>query len=107
MSVISINGNELDPLAPAPHATGLRLLVPDAKHSNYILLQSKDGPLTDDEKSRLTGLGVIIHEYVSENTYLCGYKPTDLVSIRSLPFVHYVNVYAKEFKVAKSLKPSP
>ena len=46
----------------------------------------------------------MIHEYVSDNTYLCGYKPTDLSKIRALPFVVWANVYLQGFKVAPALR---
>jgi hypothetical protein len=49
-----------------------------------VLVQS-DTPLTEEQKTQLSGLGIAIQEYVSENTYLCGYKPTDLSAVRALP----------------------
>ena len=105
-AIISINGNELDPSQATPYATGLRLLVSDAKHSNYILIQS-DGPLTPEQKTTLSALGVVIHKYVSENIYLCGYNPSDIAIIGALPFVVYATVYSQELKIAKHLKTPP
>ncbi len=102
MSQIKINGVTFDPrgtnavrLAAAPAAK-------DAANSDYILIQTK-APLTAEQKRELEGLSVHIQEYVSENTYLCGYKPADLGVIRALPFVDWANVYMTGFKIAPSL----
>ncbi|KAH6975767.1 hypothetical protein EDB80DRAFT_867777 [Ilyonectria destructans] len=45
-----------------------------AEGSNYILIQTNN-PLTKDIKKELTNKQVVIQEKVSDNTYLCGYKP--------------------------------
>jgi hypothetical protein len=104
MARITINGISLDPVAQgaALHTAGL--VAADASQSDYILIQSA-APLADAQRDRLTALGVTIQEYVSDNTYLCGYKGTDLASIRALPFVTWADVYLRGFKVAASLRP--
>ena len=91
MARITINGVSLDPIA---HAQALRLAgleSADASTSDYILIQTT-APLSPDQTTALANLGVIVQEYVSENTYLCGYKGTDLTQIRALPFVTWANV---------------
>jgi hypothetical protein len=104
MVLITINGISLDPAAQ-PHALRIAgLESPDASKSDYILVQTS-APLLHEQKDVLANLGVVIREYVSENTYLCGYKETDLTEIRALPFVTWVNVYLREFKIAPNLKP--
>jgi serine protease AprX len=106
MSRITINGVSLDPVAHA-QALGLAgLTSPDASTSDYILIQTS-APLTPAQSDQLAGMGVDIHEYVSDHTYLCGYKGTDLASIRALPYVIWVNVYLRGFKVAPSLRSQP
>lgn len=45
-----------------------------------------------------------IQEYVSKNTYLCGFKGTDLQRIRNLPYLSWVNVYLDLFVVQSNLK---
>jgi hypothetical protein len=102
MSVITINGNSFDPAGNAVHAFGLESV--DASQSNYILIQTSGGPLKREQKEALREKDVKIHEYVSKDTYLCGYKPEDLSAIRDLDFIQYANVYLPEFVVQPSLK---
>jgi subtilisin family serine protease len=105
MSRITINGVSIDPVV---HAEGLQLAgftSADASTSNYILIQTR-APLTPEQKNELAGMGVVIHEYVSENTYLCGYKPTDLSAIRARSYVSWADVYLRGFKVAPNLRPA-
>ena len=105
MARITINGVSLDPIVHA-QAFGLAGLESvDASASDYLLLQTV-APLSPDQTADLTKLGVVVQEYVSENTYLCGYKGTDLAKIRALPFVTWVNVYLRGFKVAPNLRPA-
>ena len=99
MSAITINGN-IDSRGPDQDPG---IVAENASDSNYILVQTS-APLSEEEKTQLRNLKVIIQQYVSTNTYLCGYKPTDLDQIRSLPFVTHANVYLKQFKVSASLK---
>jgi serine protease AprX len=102
MSRITINGISFDPAGPTVAAA--RAASPDTSKSNYILVQTK-APMTDAEKAQLTGAGAVIQEYVSESTYLCGYKAADLTAIRALPFVTWAGVYMQGFKVNPSLRP--
>ncbi|THC96005.1 hypothetical protein EYZ11_004504 [Aspergillus tanneri] len=103
MSVISFNGNNLDPEAQRPVLRALGLELEDASKSDYILLQSVE-PLSIDQEVELEKLGVDIHEYVSKNTYLCGFKDANLQPIRTLRYVSWVNVYLNLFVVESSLK---
>jgi hypothetical protein len=105
MSRITINGVTLDPIADARAFEGSGLASADASGSDYILIQSR-APLTPQQTGELGRMGVDIHEYVSDNTYLCGYKGTDLNGIRSLPYVAWADVYLREFKVPPSLRAS-
>jgi serine protease AprX len=102
MSRISINGISFDPTGPS--AAAVAADSPDTSKSNYILLQT-NAPLSNADKATLAGLGVAIQEYVSENTYLCAYKPSDLSAVQALPFVSWAGVYLKGFKVNPSLRP--
>ena len=104
MARITINGISLDPVAHAQDLATAGLASPDAAESDYILIQTS-APLTTAQKDELGGMGVAIQEYVSENTYLCGYKGTDLARIRALPYVTWANVYLRGFKVAPNLRP--
>jgi len=106
MARITINGISLDPVAQAEGLSAASLTSADASQSNYVLIQT-DGPLTEEQKAELTNLGVAIHEYVPENTYLCGYQPTDLQAIRALPYVVWADVYLQGFKIAPSLQAAP
>jgi serine protease AprX len=103
MSLITINGVSLDPTSTA--AVAAKVASTDASQSDYILLQTA-GPLTETQQADLTKTGALIHEYVSENTYLCGYKPTDLSPVRKLPFVTWASTYLRGFKVRPSLRSS-
>lgn len=104
MSRIVINGISLDPTAP--NAAVAALSVSDASKSNYILVQTKE-PLSDADKQALKAVGVEIQEYVSPNTYLCVFKPTDLGPVRSLSFVSWAGIYHHDFKISPALRPTP
>ncbi len=104
MARITINGISLDPVTQGQALQVAGLASADASKSDYILIQTT-APLSPDQKDQLTKLGIIVHEYVSDNTYLCGYKPTDLAKVRTLPFVVWAEVYLVAFKVAAGLRP--
>jgi serine protease AprX len=103
MARITINGVSLDPIADARTLSLTGLVSANAEASDYILIQVT-APLTSDQTDELASMGVVVQEYVSENTYLCGYKGTDMTSIRALPFVTWANIYMKGFKVAPNLR---
>lgn len=103
MAQITINGVSIDPLAQSAAMADAGLESVDASHSNYLLVQT-NGPLNADEKKQLTDLGVLIQEYVPENTYICGYGASDLDAIRALPFVAWAGVYLQGFKIPPSLR---
>jgi serine protease AprX len=105
MALITINGVSLDPSTDAQALNLAGLESADASASDYILIQTI-APLSSDQTDELARLGGVVLEYVSENTYLCSYKGTDLTSIRSLPFVTWANVYLRGFKVAPNLRPA-
>jgi serine protease AprX len=105
MARITINGVSLDPVADS-HALGLAGLVSaDASTSDYILIQTR-APLAQDQRDQLANMGVVIHEYVSDNTYQCSYKASDLAQLRALPYVAWVDVYLRGFKIAPALRSS-
>src|SRR5580700_11987390 len=95
MSRITINGISIDPTVPGPATAAMAKT--DASQSDYILIQTT-APLTDAQRAQLEKLGVVIHEYVSENSYLCGYKPKSLAKVRALKFVAWAGVYMQDFK---------
>lgn len=103
MSVITINGVSVDPLAPQRGLSSTLFHATDAAASDYILIQTAE-PLTGGQKEELAKKDVQILEYVPDDTYLCWYKGTDLAGIRSLPFITWANVYMEGFKIAPSLK---
>ncbi len=103
MALITINGVSLDPLAQGPALKAAGLEPADASGSDYVLIQTQ-APLTAAQKAQLTGMGVVIHEYVPEHTYLCGYRPIDLSGIRALPFVAWAGIYPRGFKIGRSLR---
>lgn len=84
MATITVNGNTVDPQTD-------NVFTPDAKESNFILVQGH-APLTIDQKDVVKELGVQIQEYVAENTYLCRYLPEELEELRQLSFVNTANV---------------
>src|SRR5215218_8711343 len=105
MALITINGVSFDPIADAQALNLAGLESADAEASDYILIQTT-APLSPEQTEELAKLGVVVQECVSENTYLCSYKGTDLTSIRSLPFVTWANVYLRGFKIAPNLQPA-
>lgn len=102
LTPISINGNTLDPAAPAVKAAGFG--TGDAADSNYILIQA-NGALTKENKDELEKLKVGIKELVSDSTYLCRYEPADLKDVRELDFVKWANIYPTHFVVSSTLRP--
>jgi hypothetical protein len=101
---ITINGVSVDPLEDSDRLQAAGLASEDASHSDHILIQSFE-PLTPEQQVELAGAGVVIHEYVSPNTYLCGYKDADLAAIRERPYVAWADVYLRQFKIASTLRP--
>src|SRR5262249_55635764 len=90
-----------DPTAPGPQTAALAKI--DASKSNYVLVQTI-GPLTEAERAQLQKLGVVVHEHVSENTLLCGFKPKSLAKVRALKFVAWAGVYMQGFKIPRNLR---
>ena len=105
MARITINGISIDPVKHAPALAAAHLISPDASGSDFILVQAS-APLTQAQRTQLQGLGAEILEYVPEDTYICRYRPTDLGPIRALPFVSWVNVYLRGFKISPVLRPA-
>src|SRR5215470_3683883 len=101
MARITINGISLDPTAPGPAAAALAKT--DASDSDYILIQTA-APLTEAQRGQLQKLGAAVHEYVSENTYLCTFKPKSLIKVRALKFVTWASVYMRGFKIPPNLR---
>lgn len=102
MAKISINGVTVDPLKQERALAAASLHAADATHSNYILIQTAQ-PLNKEMKRKLKNLGVVILEYVPDDTYLCNYAGTDLQQIRSLSYVVWANTYMRGFKIAPTL----
>ncbi|KAK2814055.1 hypothetical protein FQN50_000459 [Emmonsiellopsis sp. PD_5] len=104
MPLISINGNEIDPHQQANALSAFGLKYDNAAGSDYILIQTSADPLSTEQEAELERLGVLVQEYVSQNTYLCYYKPHDLSAIRELPFIGYADVYLNVFVLQSDLK---
>lgn len=101
---ISINGNTIDPGAPAVQALGLG--KGNAADSNYVLIQTEQ-VLNKAQKNDFSRLKIAIKERVGDSTYLCRFEPTDLEPIRALDFVKWVAVYPTNFVVSSKLKSAP
>lgn len=93
MASITVNGNTIVPIGSTgeewtvnANDQGKVRSAPDAKDSNFILVQV-DRVLTIAEKGVLADHQVEIQEYVAEKTFLCRYEPDDLEALRLLPFV--------------------
>ncbi|MFD3684157.1 S8 family serine peptidase [Nocardiopsis sp. NPDC058631] len=104
MARIEINGFSFDPVAQAEQVGLASREAPDASQSNYVLVQAQE-PLSEEQRSQLAALGAEIHEYVPDNTYMCGYQPSGLGEIRALPFVVWADVYFPGLKIPPSLRP--
>ena len=105
MTRITINGVSLDPVRQSRALAAAVPEVEDASRSNYVLVQTRE-PLSTDDQAALADLGCVVHEYVPDDTYLCGYASSDLAAIRSLPFVTWAGVYLRGFKVNPTLRPT-
>src|SRR5450432_248838 len=100
---ITINGVSLDPASGTPRVAAMG--KGNASKSDYILVQSAE-PMTGEQLARLAKAGAVVHEYVSDNTYLCGFKETGLAKVRGLPFVLWAGVYDTAFKIPPSVRPA-
>jgi serine protease AprX len=105
LASITINGITIDPTNQASALVAANLISVDASQSDYILVQAK-GPLTKEQRAKLSELGAEILEYVPENTYICRYSPSDLAPIRALQFVSWANVYLQGFKISPTIRPT-
>ncbi|MFE5913078.1 S8 family serine peptidase [Streptomyces wedmorensis] len=103
MARITINGVTVDPLLQSEELAAASLVSEDASSSNYLLVQTTHPP-TAEEKEQLSALGVVIQEYVPDDTYLCGYRRSDLEAVRALPFVAWADVYLNGFKIGQTLR---
>lgn len=103
MARITINGVSIDPLKQVLAMAAANLTQQDASASDFILIQTK-APLTKDQREQLLALGAEVLEYVPEDTYICHYKPNDLTPIRALPFVAWVNIYLRDFKISPMIR---
>jgi serine protease AprX len=106
MAKITINGVSFDPQAQGAALAAANLFATDASQSNYLLIQTKQ-PLDKKQKEELAGKGIVILEYVPENTYLCYFKPIHLNDIRALPYIEWANVYMRGFKINPALATLP
>ncbi len=100
---ITVNGVSLDPSSSVPRAAAIGKA--NASKSDYILVQSHE-QMTGEQLARLAKAGAVVHEYVSDNTYLCGFKSTGLAKVRGLPFVAWVGVYDTAFKIPPGVRPA-
>jgi len=105
MAQITINGVTVDPLTQGRALAAANLHAATAADSDYILIQT-DQPLDKAQKTELTNMGVVILEYVPEDTYLCNFTGTDLDQVRALSHVAWANTYMQGFKIAPTLKPA-
>ena len=103
MAPITINGNTIDPAAPAITPSGADAAKTAASH--HILLQAP-GPLSPAQKDQLRDEGVVLDEYISANTYLCHYGQSGkgLDKIRNLNFV--AQPYPDDVVISAGLKES-
>lgn len=106
MATITINGNSFDPLAEQAEVNFLGPDGVDVTGSNYILLQTREPP-TKEQKKQLRQLDVEILEYVSNDSYIAYYPPTDLSPLRDMPFIRWAGVYPHKVKVEPALRPQP
>src|SRR5919106_1136482 len=106
MARITVNGITVDPMVQGPALAAANLEAADASGSNYILIQTRE-PLNKDQNAELAATGVVILEYVPDDTYICYFEPSNLNEIRTLPYVAWANVYMGGVKVAPSLLPVP
>ncbi|CUU56252.1 Subtilase family protein [Parafrankia irregularis] len=105
MARITINGITLDPVT---EAAGLRSVIPDPEDvadTKYVLVQTRR-PVAEQERARLTDLGVKIQQYVPENTYKCRYEPDDLGPVLAEPYVAWAGRYLPDFKLPATLRPT-
>ena len=100
---ITINGNSIEPTLHGPGRQLSSLDAPNASGTKYILIQT-EGRLTSGQKEELRSSGVVIEQYVSEDTYLCEYDPSDLDTLRSKDYVNYANIYLQQLKVNPRVK---
>jgi hypothetical protein len=102
MARFTINGVDYDP--PTGGTADTRQA--DEPRSNYALVQT-GGPLDEQDRRQLEGAGVVIHEYVGGDTYLCGLRGGNLDRVRAIPSVVWADVFGRAFKIAPDLREVP
>jgi serine protease AprX len=103
MKPITINGITIDPSAPQATLNALALNNKTAQDSDYLIVQVKQ-PLAKEQRAELEAVGVVILEAVPGDAFICYFPKTDLVPVRALSFVDWVELYPKAVKVSPSLR---
>ncbi|KAK4212053.1 peptidase S8/S53 domain-containing protein [Rhypophila decipiens] len=86
---ISVNGQNL---SPESQKAGGVMFKESASGSNYLLIQFAELPDAEQEAALRT-LRVQFCRIIHPNSWLARFKPTDLSTVRQLPFVIYANAY--------------
>ncbi|KAM7219569.1 Peptidase S8/S53 domain containing protein [Rhypophila decipiens] len=86
---INVNGHNL---SPESQKAGGGMFKESASGSNYILIQFAELPNAEQEAA-LRALRLQFCQIIHPNSWLARFKPTDLSTVRQLPFVIYANAY--------------
>ena len=78
-------------------------LPSSASRTDHILVECHD-VLTAKNKRKLREQGIIIQEYVGNETYLCQYSPTNLAQLAEiLPLIRNAVIYPTKLKLSDEL----
>ena len=102
MPSITINGITVDTDEHAAEVHSLGLQPEQPPQFDHILIHT-EAPLTTEQREQVAAVGAEVQEYVSPNTYLASYTPTDISAVTALPFVDWADEYLNVFKIPPTL----
>ena len=99
MAPITINCNtiDLDPVALPGYFSS------DASQSNYIIIQLAADRLSQEQLTILRAMKINVQEFLGYGHYLCRYAPSDLDTVKKLPWIKQAIIYHSDFKIHPKL----
>jgi len=99
---IRLKNVTFDPLSTtSPPAPSLEQAADSEQQLTYLVQFT--GPVREEWKVTLTQLGVTLHGYIPDYTFLARMKSATVSQIQTLPFVRWVGIYQPTYRLAPEL----
>ncbi|RME86130.1 MAG: hypothetical protein D6775_00900, partial [Caldilineae bacterium] len=95
---IRLRGVSFDPLRAQPMQQS-----PEQASGTLYLIQFQ-GPIHDEWKQEVAGLGVRLYDYIPEYAFVARMKPSQEAQVAGLPFVRWVGPYRREYRLPSELQ---